>query len=334
MFLTGTLLLNFDEPVHVQSLRSSAITISSAPGPTSSVAYVTLSSGSGKTNSSNGQQLILSIDQSDLNALKQNESLAASKNSTYLSYTSYMIADMANNSIPSVQLDSAIEVDVYLPDITVPRIRSFGLDLSAEPAVLTINFDEVVDLSSLQLGKITLQREFSHVDNSSRHQLQPTAEATLAMANIDTTFLQVHLSQRDSDSLKLKRIGSTATSAFIVCDSGVIMDMFGLQNAPITSGVDSIQMSNEMFVADTTQPRLNLFDINMNTGISVVTKTVIGFVLCASCHMFSLLNIVCLVCWIIDLFPDLSMPHKQEICIWSSTSPWTHLLSMLLGSNF
>ena len=90
----------------------------------------------------------------DLNMIKALPCLATMLSNTYLTIGSRFIQDMNNNYIYPISNSSALRADIFILDNSNPQLTFFDLDLNS--AILTLRFDETVNLSSLLLSRLIL----------------------------------------------------------------------------------------------------------------------------------------------------------------------------------
>lgn len=161
----GTVILVFDEPVDVDTLSFSEITLQSTQNMSSTGSSSYRLTG-GSTNSSNGLEIIIDITIDDLDLIKQDTSLLRNDSTAYISFTSDLVDDMSSNPVVSVPGTNAIEVNLFMEDDIRPRLVEFDLDMNQ--GLLTLVFSETVDVSTLMSDQITLQ-SMSVVFNTLAH---------------------------------------------------------------------------------------------------------------------------------------------------------------------
>lgn len=264
----GTLLLNFDEPVNPESLIVSGnVAISNGDSASDSgsgdLAEVTLTGGS--TTSAIGMQIMVNLTFDDLSALKQRENLATGRDNSYLSFTNTFFSDMAGNAIVAITPETAQGAANYIDDTTRPELLSYWLDMATEPGIISFSFSEIVDVSSLRPEIVVLQQgaNTDHTANGTGwHTLQQGT--MLNVTTFDQLTVTMQLTQHDYETLKLKHIGDNASTTYLSTEAGYVVDMAGEGASALVSGVDARPVDN--LVVDTTKPRLQYFDVNMNTG--------------------------------------------------------------------
>ena len=264
----GTLLLNFDEPVNPESLNVSGnVAISNGEDPNGSgsgdVAEVVLTGSS--TASAIGMQILVNLTFDDLSALKQRENLATGRDDSYLSFASTFISDMAGNAIVAIAPSAAQGASNYIDDTTRPELLSYWLDMATEPGIISFSFSEIVDVSSLRPEIIVLQQGPNTDRNANGTGWHALQQGTMLNATtFDQLTVTMQLTQHDYETLKLKHIGDNAATTYLSTEAGYVVDMAGEAASALVSGVDARPVDN--LVIDTTKPRLQYFDVNMNLG--------------------------------------------------------------------
>ncbi|XP_062518522.1 uncharacterized protein LOC134193700 [Corticium candelabrum] len=249
----GQVTLTFNEAVDSESLKASTLTIQSTVDTNVSTLSYTLTSSSG-TATANGVVLVLDISESDLNEIKKRSSLAIGTNSTYVSYSSDFVSDMAYHKI--VEESSGKQTAIFVNDVTPPELRLFELDL--QNGTLLLSFTETVNVSSLNIEKLTLQNEASDPPSTS-YDLTSGSYSLEDGPRIVITLSDVDLNSIKADDVLAVGINST----YLVATMETISDMSG--NA-LKAIVSSEAQKVVRFVEDRVRPTLVSFDLDMDTG--------------------------------------------------------------------
>ena len=248
---TGIIEMQFSEIVRLSSFSVSALTLNSFSISSSSTNYP-LSDGQLITNE-NSLTVSFSLLKNDLDNIKRITDLYTSVTNSYLSATSALIRDMANNQLTEVsnQLNS-----LFVPDSIIPNLISFSLDMSVIPANITLNFDEPMLLTSLDITALVLQDDF--ISNLTY---------TLSASQTSTSFynsISVILSLPDYRAIQaVEYLANSLATTWITFSSQFISDMSNNPVSPRTDGIDSVQASS--YTADDTRPFLvefTLLDLN------------------------------------------------------------------------
>jgi len=67
----------------------------------------------------------------------------------------YLVVDMNDNCVNSISSSNAEVVHNFLPELERPSLLLFNFDLSTR--IVTLSFDETVNIASLDVSSLTLQ---------------------------------------------------------------------------------------------------------------------------------------------------------------------------------
>ena len=297
----------FSEVVNARTLVPMAVTLQNGEsGPNSSYQLT-----GGDTYSMNGLVIVIQITRHDLNEIKKIENLLVSNDTSFLNITSDFIMDMNNNPVIPTN-DSALIADVFVTDTTMPRLLWFDLDMNR--GLASLYFDETVDIMSVNYSCITLQTDPSSSiqytltggtvlmpdrlfelsssgsgsgsgipSNNTRIMINsPMFGNSLldefsvffdAQAMIDETVVIVNFTLDDLNAIKSLHIGETNLTSWLMIESCVIQDQSGEQAVPTVNA-----QNVRRFVEDITSPRLQEFDLDLNTAVLTLrfSETVVG----------------------------------------------------------
>ena len=131
-----------------------------------------------------------------------------------------LLTDMAGVPARAILSGSALKAALYTPDSTRPELQTWDLDMDA--GVVTLHFEETMDISDLAVDQITLQTSANAVDASTATVLSAGATAT---ADEDGLSVFIYMTAQELDELKIKNIGRTAGAAWLVMTAAAIRDM-------------------------------------------------------------------------------------------------------------
>ena len=100
-------------------------------------------------------KLTIYLSDTDLNGIKSTEGLATSSSNTYLRANSSALTDISGIELVAVLDGAAERVSSFTADTTRPSVNSFVLDLDS--GIISVTFDEFVDISTLETIQISLQ---------------------------------------------------------------------------------------------------------------------------------------------------------------------------------
>ena len=253
---TGSLQLIFSEPVRASTLNRTGITLQNAAS-LFSLSY-TLTGGS--VDSTDGLQNVVTILQNDLNSIKLLSTLATSEADTYLSVTLGAIQDTNFNPLLAITPSTALQVAIYTEDITQPLLVSFSADLDA--GLLTLNFNEPVNASSINPDRFILQSGNSEMATSYRLTGGSTASPNGIIITLDMT---------ESDLNEIKRLANLFVSletSYLRFLSAAVEDMNG--NAISALNISQAFLATTI-IEDETSPDLISFDLDINARQIILT---------------------------------------------------------------
>ena len=216
--------------------------------------------------------LTLYLSHHDSDSIKALTELAVDNSTTYISMTSATIQDTVGNVLSEVADDAATAVRVYTRDDTRPELRQFDLDIDS--GSLTLTFTETVNVSSLDVTQLTLinLRSMSSIllSSYSLHSIPPYPNTSASFSD-DWPVVVVQIGHKDLDAIKnIRDLATSEEDTLLVVTVSTIQDNSGNQLVPLTH--HEAQRVNE-FTPDTTRPKLDSFDIDLNDGRLILTFT-------------------------------------------------------------
>ena len=258
------LTLTFDETVNVSSLNFSGLTLLSSRTAAPLQLY-SLNGGSPSfftyTASPNQPVVEIFLGYLDINKIKELVELATSNETTFLSITRGAVLDMNDNPLVGVAFRSALVVSDYNRDGTPPVLVGYDLDLDV--GLLTLEFRETVNASSLALDKLTLQNDAAIVAAISF--LTPY-NSSVRPENSVRLYVEFGVNFFN----ELKRVDDLATgegNTFLSFPETALLDMAGNVVEPVDN---SSARPVRTFVADSNRPALLSYQLDMNAGLLVL----------------------------------------------------------------
>ena len=246
---TGTMALYFSETVRASTFNASALTLQSTSSTDLGTQQVTFNYTT-QTFSPNSFSILVNISRSDLNAIKYLLNLAKESNETFLSLTSWAITDMNANRVVAISSSGALPVLAYTPDVAGPVLQSFDLDLNM--GVLTLHFDETVNVTSLMFDLLTVQSSL----------LAPIASYMFLgglVLGTNSPDVSVLLDSGDLDQIKLNtQLATNVNNTYLTLMMGAVVDMSLYENEAVFS-----QLKVSKFTPDTTSPQLIRFNLDL-----------------------------------------------------------------------
>ena len=213
---TNQLILTMTEDILANRLAPSRITLQGTE--TSNMLSVTLSNATLATVSS--ATVTFSILLSDQNIIKQQDKLAFSMDSTYLSVTRGYVLDIAENEANAITTDRALRVATYIRDSVRPKLDRWDLNLNTRH--ITLYFDQIVNISTLQTTEFTIQQ--GRISGGQSYQLKGGRLLTTSF----NSSLVFEVLNTDANSIKeLTSLAVDNSSAYLVAPSTSIQDMAG-----------------------------------------------------------------------------------------------------------
>ena len=181
--------------------------------------------------------------------------LAVSENTTYLDIKSHFVTDLSDNPADAV-MDG--NVGVYINDSTSPRVISFTLSMNGK---IVIGLDEIVDGQTFRPEYIIIEG----IDNSTGYEGDVYVLQSSSVMPVDTRRLEIILSDEDLNGFKAnQRIATSHRTTYLAINGYAVMDITG---NPIE--LISLEQARivDTYIADTVNPNLVSFNLNMNDGI-------------------------------------------------------------------
>ena len=272
--LTSSIIkLSFDEPIDPSFFMAPGIVFQN--NVSSTLIQYRFSDSTVLDNTTGRLEVELQLGYKDANALKSNPYLATNLSTAFIRLDSGAFIDQNNNLNQPISLLSPIQVVQFTQDTSRPRLIYFDLNLNDN--YLSLYFDEAVNPTTLNISAILLQ-------NSARLN-ESTFTHTLSLLSLVYTreydgnlFITLH----ESDQLVLKNIftpyAKEPNNTFISLSKNAIRNYNNLQVLPVSSS-NALQVNiliedltcyatqAAVYVADTTPPILEAFEIDINTGL-------------------------------------------------------------------
>ena len=255
--------LTFDETVNVDTLNVSKLVIQSSANA-SQPPYIMLMGHAG-ISQENSTVVSVTIAYDDLNEIKLDTELAVGRPTTWLRILPGAIQDMA--LMPNLFNGTTQQVFAYTSDRVNPQLTSFYVDMNA--GLLVVNFDEPVDVSTLNYTAFTLYSRRDRISSGSGSGMNtPLTSFTLTNGSTNSTNglqLTIILTIDDLNAIKENEdLFTSNLTSYLSIESTAIMDMNSIPITPINPA-DAIRTT--AYISDTTPPVLLRFDLDMDTGL-------------------------------------------------------------------
>ena len=222
----------------------------------------------------------------DLHMIKWEEDLATDLNNTCISISFGALYDLSQ---PSQAIENTLQcAKNFTPDAVPPQIDTFAVFLNQSQ--LIINFNEPVEISSLNLTLLLLQ----NTTNSSQF---PSESVSLTGGNTtQTSILQIVVTITNDDLNEIKKMLNllrNRDSSFISIPNDFAVD---LNDNPIKTINPNNALQAAVFYDDDGRPILEAFDLDMDSSIltlsysetvdiSTIDLTGIGFQLMSTVNL-------------------------------------------------
>ena len=257
----GVLTLVFSESVNVSCFDLTQLTLQSS---SSAPVYTHTLTGGLVSQPESTTTINVELLRSDLNTIKELTGLASLRSSTFLSITSETVKDMNRNYVFPIPMSNALLVREFVEDTSGAVVESFDLDY--DDGILTLYFDETVNLATFEPTIVTLLLNGDSISYTLR-------DSTVLDTGLQV-LSRVQLSDGDLNELKRLRICSTFDSCFVALTDALVEDVSGNQNVIIDA---SFPLSLSNYFPDLTRPQLVSFpefDLNAGTFTLEFTETV------------------------------------------------------------
>jgi len=254
---TGTITLNFDEPVDRSTLDPTHLVLQGSETFTNLQQMLRLTGGTSP--SFDGLMILLRLSISDLNELKRNDMLYTSIDTAFLTVNYSFVSDMAGNPVAPIMDGNAMQAVAYRNDTTMPRL--FGYSLDMDSGMLNLSFSETMNVSSLQFNRLTLQRS----SNVTLDQYRYTLTGGSLLSERDDTTVLIQITDDDLNAIKARTIANEESTTWLVFPSDTIVDMNMQEVEARVNGLNAAPVDN--YTADTTPPQLLLYTFNLTSGV-------------------------------------------------------------------
>ena len=214
--------------------------------------------------------LTLYLSHYDSNSIKALTELAVDNTSTFITMTPSAVQDTVGNALSEVESDRAEMVRGYTRDATRPELRRFDLDIDS--GNLTLTFTETVNVSSLDMTKLTLINTRSE-GSASEYSLRsyPPYPNTSASFSEDWPVVLIQIGHEDLDAIKnIRDLATEAGDTLLVITNAAVWDNAG---NPVVERVHHEAQRVDSYTPDTTRPELYSFDLDLDDGRLILTFT-------------------------------------------------------------
>jgi hypothetical protein len=175
------------------------------------------------------------------------------------------VKDMADNACTAVASSAALQVSVYAGDTIAPTLTQFVLfDLVANS--MTLSFSEPVTVSTADFTAITF------ADFGSGPASQYTLTSATSASTDGSTSVSISLSVADVNAIKLSpNLCTLRTNCWVRLTDLLVTDAAGNKVTPVSDPSLLPAYIPTTFTADSVEPTLTAWTINMDTGVMTFT---------------------------------------------------------------
>ena len=209
----------------------------------------------------------LKLTDADILAIKKTDGLCRNQESTYLIATTYLCTDVLDNPFQPVIDSFALPCTTFFADTVSPRI--IEINVNANLNTLQIMFDKPIQLRLVDVTAVYYTLLFANEVNTTvlpNVNYQLTLDSTLFNpANLlyDTVIL-IDVGPPDANGIKsLYPLLSSQQTTFFYITSSMTQDVFG---NPLYFDVIHPVYKTNGFIADTTRPSLQQYELDMSAG--------------------------------------------------------------------
>ena len=246
--------IRFSEAVDVSTFDTAELTVQNERGkpPAESVKLT-----GGVLNSTDGTVLTFFVTDADRNGIQAKPGLATSRANTYMSLTVDFIRDHAGNLVNRITPQLAMQATTFASDSVRPNLNSWALNLNT--GILSLTFDETIDVSTIQLSQFQLQ------DNSS-DPVETYLITTTTLPTTDSATVDITLNSADQMAIKTRTLCTSSADCFASFPSSFASDAAGLTVIYRSANI-GLQGT---FIPDSTRPTILLFE-EINLANSTLT---------------------------------------------------------------
>ena len=273
----GLLTLAFGEPVRASSFSATGINfqrvanLGNIQEADRDAESISLSDTGVTVTSVDGMVQTISLGDYNMNLIKALSPLGTSQETIFFSVSAAAIADMNGNAMSLAYL-SVFEGHrslSFTPDTTAPEIAAFELDMDV--GFLRLTFTETVNVFQMEIWQVNLQ-EYATAASGTAITFAPT---TVAQSTDPASVVTFTLGEDDMNAIKLldMKAASSSSTTFMTFSEEFTKDL-SAEQFPIVARVDATSPAVvTTFTADTTQPIMLNYELNMDARTFTVTFT-------------------------------------------------------------
>jgi hypothetical protein len=253
---SNTLSLTFDETMKSSTMNVTQITLqdSATQSAGASFAYTLTNS---LTSTTDSTSITVTLSKTDFNAITARASVCSTRDNCFIVLTAAAGEDMAANPLTPITDGNGLQATSVVADSIGPRLLNFT-KFDLENGRLTLDFDESINITSVDVSAITLKQFITAAATS----YTLTGGSVTTVSNGPT--VEIQLSTDDLNEIKILRdLCSLDGNCYISVTADLSKDMAGNANV---AQAPSATLFAQTFVADPTAPTLSAFSVNVTSG--------------------------------------------------------------------
>ena len=263
---SGLIALTFDETIDAPSTLYTSFSFLNSDQP--SINYSLQFPADSQISTDGTTQLYVKLSNGELNEVKVLSDLFTQTSNAFLLLTANSIRDPFSNQLNISNLP--LMASQFDPDLTNPNLTSFNLDMNTN--TLTLYFSESVNVSTLNISRISLQSYYTvNQTGETKYTLQHglSAPEGTTTVSVNGPYIVLNLGSIDTNEIKKRTLVATRRgNTFITLKSTALSDMSGL---PILAIMNGVAQQVNVYVKDSSQPVLTQFDFDFDVGILSLT---------------------------------------------------------------
>jgi hypothetical protein len=212
-----------------------------------------------------GPAVTIQMGQHDCDGMQAAYQLADNLATSWLRNDEGAMMDLSGNNLEELTDGNAIQASAFLDDYTPPYMKSFSLDMDA--GILLLEFNEVVDLRTLDTTKLILRNNANGTEYgpAANYTLSATSQTPLEGHRGNASLVPIVLSFTDLNNLKrMKTLGVDYNTTYLQFEQSLVADMVGFK---IVERPPDNALRINILTPDTTAPRVEFFSMDTNAGV-------------------------------------------------------------------
>jgi hypothetical protein len=253
---TNQLTLGFDEPIKNSSFDPTKITLKTLDTSGYNVTSTVTLTNNGTTSSVDGNSLIITLANNDINTIKP--TLNPSSGNNIRLDASGAVTDMNDNHNTA---ESNMTVTNFSQDNVGPELLSYHLNMRTNKLILS--FNEPLKTDSHDRTKITL--EIVNTDNQQIVEVQPNNTPVISGNNVEIEFTNA-----ESNTIKKTLVSNSGNNVKLKVEAAAVKDMNNKPNTAVSTTTTTTNPART-FTPDNVGPTLQSYDLDMNLNKLTMT---------------------------------------------------------------